>query len=281
MVDGLASESKHKHFITCGMVERLMRRAQSPHKKEEQPMGSDTKIPTYDGDLRSHRIDVPEETRKCNGFRIFGKLIQSIVVSTDVAIIRNCNADAVLAVYPFTPQPIIAKSLMMASDIPVFCGIGGGLTTGLRVLQLASNAEFEGAIGVVVNSPTPDTTIRFIRRGVDIPIVVTVANESVDCAARLASGATILNAAAGKKTPWLVEQIRKSVPDAIIMATGGSTPQSILDTINAGADAITWNPPTPTELFKDTMHRYREEPAKPVYREIPRLGLGRKPRKPQ
>ena len=49
---------------------------------------------------------------------VFGKRIKSLVFSTDLAIIRNVNADAVFAVYPFTPQPVITQALLMAG-LPV------------------------------------------------------------------------------------------------------------------------------------------------------------------
>ena len=92
-----------------------------------------------DGILRKSFLRVPEVIRECSGINIFGKRIKSLVFSTDLAIIKNVNADAVMAVYPFTPQPIITQSIIMASDIPVFAGVGGGLTQGMRAVLLCSN----------------------------------------------------------------------------------------------------------------------------------------------
>ncbi|MCL2221334.1 MAG: hydrolase [Oscillospiraceae bacterium] len=215
------------------------------------------KVPEYSGVLRSHMIEIPEPIYKCGGIRIFGRLIRSLVFSTDIAIIRNINADAVIAVYPFTPQPIISHALIMASDIPVLCGVGGGTTTGRRVVQLATDAEFQGAFGVVVNSPTPNTTIKDVKEVIDIPIIVTVARETDDIIGRLESGATIFNVSAAARTPWLVEKLRKDFPEIAIIATGGPNNQSIEDTINAGANAITWTPPTTGEIFKTMMEKYR------------------------
>ena len=131
-------------------------------------------IPEFQGNLRSFMLPVPEAIRECSGIRVFGKRIRSLVFTTDVAIIRNCNADAVIAVYPFTPQPLITQAVMTAADMPVFAGVGGGLTQGARVMDLALHAEFQGAIGVVVNAPTKDETVRELIRRVDIPVVVTV-----------------------------------------------------------------------------------------------------------
>ena len=215
-------------------------------------------IPEYAGTLRSHRLAIPAHIEVCCGIRIFGRLMKSLVFSTDIAIIRNINADAVVAVYPFTPQPIISHALMMASDIPVLCGVGGGTTTGARVVHLASDAEFQGAFGVIVNAPTPNDTIRQMAEVIDIPIVVTVVSEACDIAGRLAAGASILNVSAAGKTPGLVDKIRREFPNVAMIATGGPTEQSIMDTINAGADAITWTPPSTGEIFKDMMARYRE-----------------------
>ena len=216
-------------------------------------------VPAYSGSLRSHMIQIPEIIRKCSGILIFGKRIKSIVFSTDVAVIRNVNADAAIAVYPFTPQPIITHALMLAADMPVFCGVGGGTTTGSRVVHLASDAEFQGAIGVVVNAPTPNDTIEQMRQVIDIPIVVTVVSGLEDTAGRFEAGAAILNVSAAANTPDVVRVLRQKHPEAPIIATGGPTDDSIAQTIEAGANAITWTPPTTGELFRAIMERYREK----------------------
>ena len=84
-------------------------------------------MPTpIDGTLRQFALRVPDVIDACSGIMVFGKRIKSLVFSTDLSIIRNVNADAVFAVYPFTPQPIITQALLMASDLPVFVGVDDG-----------------------------------------------------------------------------------------------------------------------------------------------------------
>lgn len=216
-------------------------------------------IPEIDGNLRRHMIRVPSVIDQVSGIRIFGKVIKSLVFTTDVAMIRNTNANAVIAVYPFTPQPIITHSIINCSDVPVFCGVGGGTTTGKRVVNLAEDAEFQGAMGVVVNAPTPNETLRYLHQKIEIPIVVTVASDKTDIGKRLESGASILNVSCAKRTAEVVKSIRKDFPDVPIIATGGPTDESILETIEAGANAITYTPPTSGQIFKDMMMRYRHE----------------------
>ncbi|MEG0546425.1 MAG: hydrolase [Oscillospiraceae bacterium] len=215
------------------------------------------------GYLRDFRLDVPEAVYGCSGIRIFGRRIKSILFSTDVSIIRNSNANAVIAVYPFTPQPVITSAVMMAADTPVFVGIGGGLTKGERVIGLGKHAEYQGAFGVVLNAPTPDETILELKKELDIPIIITVVSELDNIKSRLASGAEILNVSAAAKTPELVKKIRAEFPDVPIMATGGPTDDTIRATIAAGANAITWTPPTNGEVFKDIMEAYREHKEHP------------------
>ncbi len=209
------------------------------------------------GYLRDFRIDVPQVIYDCRGIKIFGRRIKSIVFSTDVSIIRNCNADAVIAVYPFTPQPVITQAVMIAADCPVFVGVGGGLTKGERVINLARHAEYQGATGVVLNAPTSNDTIREVAKTVDLPIVVTVVKED-DIQARLDAGVQIFNVSAAAKTPELVAKIRSEFPDVPIIATGGPTDETIKATIKAGADAITWTPPSNGEVFRDIMEAYRK-----------------------
>lgn len=215
-------------------------------------------MPEYAGDLRKHMIEVPDSIRQCKGIKIFGRRIKSVIFTTDVAIIRNCNADAAIAIYPFTPQPIITQALMLAADMPVFCGVGGGTTTGSRVVQMAVNAECQGAIGVVVNAPTVNDTITALSQRLEIPVVVTVVCENDDIDGRLKAGATIFNVAAAQHTAKVVRQIREKFPLAAIIATGGKNEDDILETIEAGANAISWTPPSNAELFKGMMEKYRE-----------------------
>lgn len=219
----------------------------------------DNAIPEIRGQLRRHMIEVPQCIEQASGIRIFGKLIRSLAFTTDVSVIKNINADSIIAVYPFTPQPAITQAITMVADVPVFCGVGGGLTTGKRVVNLALDAEFNGAMGVVVNAPTPNETIVAMRKAVDIPIMVTVISEKSDIKSRLDAGANIINVSGAAKTVDIVKRIRKEYPHVPIVATGGPTEETIMATIEAGANAITYTPPTPGELFKISMDRYRQE----------------------
>lgn len=220
---------------------------------------SEQYIPEIEGNLRKHMIRVPDVVNEVSGIRIFGKLIKSLVFTTDVAIIRNCNANAVIAVYPFTPQPIITHSIISCSDVPVFCGVGGGTTTGKRVINLAEDAEFQGAVGVVLNAPTSNETIEKLRMKVDIPIVITVVSDKTDIKARLEAGADIINVSGAANTANIVAKIREEHPHVPIIATGGPTEDSIRKTIAAGANAITFTPPTNGDIFKGMMNKYRQE----------------------
>ncbi len=211
-----------------------------------------------DGNLRKFQLRVPETIRKCSGIVVFGKRIKSLVFSTDLCIIKNVNADAIIAVYPFTPQPVITQALLMAADIPVFAGVGGGLTGGQRVVNLAMFAEMQGATGVVVNAPTLNTVLRDVTSTIDIPTIVTVVREDEDIAARVEAGAAILNVSAASATPKVVRMIKQQFPKLPVIATGGPTDESILETIHAGANAITWTPPSNGEIFKEIMTAYRE-----------------------
>ena len=183
---------------------------------------------------------------------------KSFVFTTDLAIIRNCDADAVFAVYPFTPQQAISDAIIKYSYVPVFCGVGGGTTRGLRTVQLARDVESQGAMGVVLNAPINNLNLRAVSGVIDIPTVITVTKFGTDFEARIEAGASILNIAAAAQTPELVREARKALPDVPIIATGGKTGESILRTIEAGANAITYTPPSTYELFQEMMKGYRE-----------------------
>ena len=214
-------------------------------------------IPEIKGSLRDFMLKVPEPIYRCSGIKILGRRIKSVLFSTDASIIRNTNADAVIAVYPFTPQPVITQAVMVAADVPVFVGVGGGLTQGHRVVNLALHAALQGAIGVVVNAPTRNETIKELHSTIDVPIVVTVLSEDEDIQGRIDAGVSILNISAAGRTPQVVRSIRERFPDIPIIATGGPTEESILATVEAGANAITWTPPSNGDVFKDIMDKYR------------------------
>lgn len=215
-------------------------------------------IPELATHLRKHSIIVPESIYQASGIRIMGTRIKSLIFTTDIAIISNNNAQAIFCVYPFTPQLNITTAVINSARAPVFAGVGGGTTSGERVVTLALNAELLGAYGVVVNAPMSTDMIRRLVDTVDIPIVATVGSKNENYLAKVEAGAGILNVSAAAGTPDLVRQIRQELgPEFPIIATGGPTDESILRTIDAGANAITYTPPSSGEIFHEMMVRYR------------------------
>ncbi|MFB5496554.1 hydrolase [Enterococcus casseliflavus] len=215
-------------------------------------------MPKITTDLRKDIVKVPKVIREASGIQIFGKQIRSIIFTTDIAIIRNTNADAVIAVYPFTPHPAITKAIIEAADIPVFSGVGGGLTQGFRSSYMSMFAEAQGSIGVVLNGPTPVKTVEQVCKVVDIPVISTVTSKYTEIDAKLEAGVKVINISAGKDTADTVAFFRKKYPKLPIIATGGPTDESILETIEAGANAITYTPPSNGELFSKKMEHYRD-----------------------
>ena len=191
--------------------------------------------------LRDHNsLALPSVIRRASGIIIMGRRMKSLIFTTDIAIIRNCDA------------------IISASSIPVVCGVGGGVTDGIRSVMLAKDAEAQGAFGVVVNAPMRNQTVETMKKVVDIPIIATVTSENYDIAARLAAGASVLNVSAAERTAGVVRKIREKFPKVPIIATGGPTEESILRTIEAGANAISYTPPSTKELFRVIMTGYRE-----------------------
>ena len=61
-----------------------------------------------EGRLTSPNARVPEIiTQRCGGITVKGHTLKSFAYTTDAVIIRNTNANAILAVYPFTGEPVI------------------------------------------------------------------------------------------------------------------------------------------------------------------------------
>ena len=215
--------------------------------------------PIIEGALRHGILKMPKAAYEASGIIVNGRRLKTFVFTTDLAIIRNCDADAVFAVYPFTPQQAISDAIIKASYIPVFCGVGGGVTKGIRTVSLAKDVECQGAMGVVLNAPITNLNLAAVAAAVDIPVVATVVREDADIQGRLMAGASILNIAGGSNTPELVEAIRADFPDVPIIASGGNTEENIKKTIQAGANAITYTPPSTGELFKSMMEKYRND----------------------
>lgn len=221
-------------------------------------------IPNLTSELRNSLVTSPAAIRSASGINLFGKRIKTIVYSTDVAVIANCDADAVLAVYPWTPSTRILDAIGRVANVPILAGVGGGLTKGLRSATVARFAEENGAQGVVLNAPTSLETITSVRAMVDVPIFYTVVNQVPDLKAYIQAGVRALNVAGGRDTAELVGWIRQLLadeyPDFPIIASGGKTDEQITATIAAGANAITYTAYGMTEkTFHEKMAHYREQ----------------------
>ena len=217
-------------------------------------------IMEFESRLKQNILRMPGEIEEASGIVINGRRIKSLLFTTDVALIHNCDADAIFAVYPFTAHRAISSSIIAMASRPVFCGVGGQITQGMRAIYLANDAESQGATGVVVNVGFPNGDLRRVAQLIDIPVVVTVVSGNKShVGARLRNGASILNVAGGRDTVKLVTKIRKDFPSVPIIASGGPSSESILATIEAGANAIIYTPPSSQELVGVVMDEYRRK----------------------
>lgn len=212
-----------------------------------------------EGRLRKAPLRVPDEYTECSGFTLFGRRIRSLIYSTDVAVIKNSNADAIFAVYPFTAQPSITQALLTVAEAPLFVGVGGGTTTGRRAAELAAVSEMQGAAGVVLNSPATAEMVSQVVATVDIPVVATITRFDQEAADKISAGARIVNVAAGRDTCAVIEALREAFPNLPIIATGGKNGEAATATARSGANALIWAPPSITQLQSEMMVRYREK----------------------
>ena len=137
------------------MNEEIMEQVEETEKTETRSASSATPTrPTINSKLRHNILRMPEVIREASGIVIYGKRIKSLAFTTDLAIIKNCDADAVFAVYPFTPQQSISDAIIKHSSMPVFCGIGGG-TTNMATFKHGYPVAFS-SIGVGGNNVTND-----------------------------------------------------------------------------------------------------------------------------
>lgn len=98
-----------------------------------------------------------------------------------------------------------------------------------------------------------------ISEALDIAVIATVISKYDDIKGKVEAGARVLNIAGGKKTAELVRYTRKLLGEEFpIIATGGHTDEHILETIEAGANAITYTPVSSSDIFSEVMDIYRE-----------------------
>lgn len=207
--------------------------------------------------LSSADARVPVEIEQSSGLLLQGRRLRSFAYTTDAAVIHNTNADAILAVYPFTGQPVINQAVLSVAQAPVFVGVGGGTTTGTRVLELAVFAEMQGVAGVVLNAPSEVEIVREVAMTVHVPVMATVVQWDDKVQRKIEAGAKIINVAAGKSTAEVVARVKDRYPEIPVVASSGGSAESIRETIEAGANALSWTPPSAADLQKQMMDRYR------------------------
>ena len=97
------------------MNEETMEQVEEMEKTGKTSSGTPAR-PTINSKLRHNILRMPEVIREASGIVIYGKRIKSLAFTTDLAIIKNCDADAVFAVYPFTPQQSISDAIIKHSS---------------------------------------------------------------------------------------------------------------------------------------------------------------------
>lgn len=220
---------------------------------------NDKDRPVLQSEFRTDLILTPEAIRRASGIIINGRRYKSFLFSSDVATIMYTDADAILAVYPYTPHPSIIKALSIVAPSPLVAGVGGGVTQGKRSVNIALFADAYGCTAVVLNAAANAETLKAVYEEIDIPVIYTVIAEDQDISGHIAAGASVLNISGGKDTIKIVKKVRAEYPDIPIIATGGGKEKHILETIAAGANAISYTPPSTRDVFQKNMNKYRED----------------------
>ncbi|MDM1408291.1 hypothetical protein [Myroides sp. DF42-4-2] len=205
------------------------------------------------------KIPTPNHiTKRCKGLELHGKKIKTILYSTDLALIENNDADALLAVYPFTPSLHIIKTLIAFSNKPVICGIGGGMTQGDFAIEIALEAQKCGAAAVIVNQPFKNEDIAILKQHLTIPIISSISTLNFDFEARIQAGVSCFNITGGGNTIQIVEYLQQHYPDFPVISTGGKTYDSLQNIVNKKVSAVILTPPSNAELFRSIMDNYRK-----------------------
>ena len=79
-------------------------------------------MPKITTELRKDIVKVPKVIRQASGIQIFWQTDPLDHFTTDIAIIRNTNADAVIAVYPLPRTLRLPKRLSRQLIFPYFRG---------------------------------------------------------------------------------------------------------------------------------------------------------------
>lgn len=207
--------------------------------------------------LTASKFNIPSAIQESAGIRIGEKLIKSVLLSTDLSYIQNLNADAVMIVNPFDKSNILDQAIIEFSRRPVFCDIGGGLLREEKTIKLATGAVEAGAAGVLITRPTQPKIINRIRYKIEGKILYTIMFDGEPVEELLDAGVDILNISTGEITSKSVFRIRDIQPHIPVMASGGPHDSTIRETIEAGANAIVFNPPTATEILRSIFDEYR------------------------
>ncbi len=202
-------------------------------------------------------LSVPRSVQNCDGIILNKKTIKSFLFSTDIALVENSNADAILAVYPFKPSLQIMKSLIDFSQKPVICGIGGGITKGQVAFHMAESAEGLGAEAVVVNQPFPNKDIEKLKKKISIPIISSISTSDFDFKSRMNAGVDYFHITGGINTIAILEHLKYGLPGFPLIATAGNTPDAVKHTVQTGVKAVVLSPPSSKELFREMMDNYR------------------------
>ncbi len=207
--------------------------------------------------LSAKKFDLPGIIDHSPGIIFGDHLIKSILLSTDLSFIQNLNADSIMIVNPFDKSNELDKVVIEFSQKPVFCDIGGGFLREEFTIESAVGAFEMGAAGVLISKPTSPETIERMRNHISGKLIYTVMYDGEPVEALAEAGVDVFNIATGEFTAESVQATRELLPDIPIMASGGPYDSTIRETIEMGADAIVFNPPTATEILRSVFDNYR------------------------
>jgi hypothetical protein len=176
------------------------------------------------------------------GFKIKGKLINTILSTRDEFEIWTTDADAILAHFYFIPRKEKLKRILSISGKPTIVTFDFAFINPSGVLNLAKILESLGAAGLYLSRKFPVDFLRKICLESTIPVFAASSADLDEITSKINAGVYAVCLAGKDISTELTKLLHQSFPNNPVLAMCNKSEKQMQKSVQSGSDAFIFRP---------------------------------------
>lgn len=179
------------------------------------------------------------------GFKLNGKLINTILSTRDKYEIWTTDADAILAHFYFIPRKEILNRILSISEKPIIVTIDFDFINPTGVLKLVKKIKSLGIGGLYIKRKFPNDVLGKICSEATVPVFAASSADIDEITSKINAGVYAVCFAGKDISTELTKLLHNTFPNNPVLAVCNKSEKQMQNSVKSGVDALIFRPCVP------------------------------------